>query len=81
MSPKNPLFIVNKKSGVVQQSSNLFDALIKKLGIDEFIQMIKDFIDFLLKEAKTYVMLTVMEKFLQQIVETIQKFKPQFKMG
>ena len=59
MKAKNPLYVVTKEGNVVEEAVNMFDALVKKLEIEPFVELIKNIL--LDKIGKEYFVQGILE--------------------
>lgn len=78
MKKKNPLYVVKGKD--VEEASNAFDMLIKKLNLEPLISVLKNILEMLLEMATSYAMFSVVKDFVDHIVKRIELFQ-NFKMA
>ena len=69
---KNPLYVVNKKKGIVEEAQGLFDYFTKLLNLDPAIQFFHGFIQSLMHQANAYVYLEMINEFLTVLIDKIK---------
>lgn len=66
MKNKNPLYVVKGKD--VQEASNVFDLVIKKLSLEPVIQVMQNLLQMILDTIKTYPTFIAMKKLLDELI-------------
>ncbi len=69
---KNPLYVVTNNGKDVEQTSGIFDALIKMAGIEDAVDILSDLFKDLLDLVSNFAMVKVISEYLDQIVEGLQ---------
>ena len=71
---KNPLYVVTQNVKVVEEAQNQLDRFVKKFNLGPVIKLWEDLITFLLSQVKSYPMLVVVQKLVDQWVLLLEKF-------
>ena len=71
---KNPLYVVTQNGKVVEEAQNQLDRFVKKFNLGPVIKLWEDLITFLLSQVKSYPMLVVVQKLVDQWVLLLEKF-------
>ena len=66
MKNKNPLYVVKGKD--VQEASNVFDLVIKKLSLEPVIQVMQNLLQMILDSMKTYPTFIAMKKLFDELM-------------
>jgi len=76
MKEKNPLYVVKGKT--VLEAKGVFDAIVKKLGLEPAIDMLKNVVEMLLKQVTNYhtfiLIKQVVDELLAKVIALAQKF-------
>lgn len=70
---KNPLYVVTNKGQDVEEAENLFDALVKKLGIEPVISILEGLLQEILQQVSNYAVFMATKAFIDQLVENLEK--------
>lgn len=70
---KNPLYVVTNKGQDVEEAENIFDAIIKKLGIEPIVSILEGMIQEMLQQVSSYAAFEVIKNFIDQLVEALEK--------
>ena len=70
---KNPLFVVTNKGQDVEEAENLFDALVKKLGLAPVISILEGILQELLNGVTSYSGFMVFKGFIDELVLMLEK--------
>jgi len=83
MAKQNPLFVVTDNGKTVEEADHIFDAIIKKLGLEEFIVVLKGILKSLIElieQTNSLVMLEhiskILDKFIANLDYVIKKIDP-----
>ncbi|HAZ14804.1 MAG: hypothetical protein A2X86_22225 [Bdellovibrionales bacterium GWA2_49_15] len=71
---KNPLYVVTQNGKVVEEAHNQLDRFVKKFNLGPVLKLWEDLIAFLLSQVKSYPMLVVVQKMVDQWVLLLEKF-------
>lgn len=75
---KNPLFVVTNKGKDVEHAKNMFEVLVKKLGLTKTVSEIErafhDFIQFLMSFIQNYAFFIAIKNMLDAMVEKLEAF-------
>ncbi len=71
---KNPLFVVTNKGKDVEEAQGLFDAWIKRLGLTEAVETLKQILQTLLAQVQSYAMFLAVKELLDKLVATLETF-------
>ena len=72
MKNKNPLYVIKGKN--VEQANSFLDLIIKKLDLEEAINIFKNIVSILLSQVQTYAVFESVTKFVNDLLEKIKKF-------
>ncbi len=75
---KNPLYVVTQNGKVVEEAKGHLDRIVKQLNLGPVIKMWEELVAFLLSQVKSYPMLVVVQKFVDQWVTLLDKFLKDF---
>jgi len=67
---KNPLFVVTNDGKDVEQAEGLWDAIVKKLYLQPFIDFFNILFELLLDNIKSYAWFNALKNRFDQILET-----------
>jgi hypothetical protein len=70
----NPLYVVTNNGTQVEEAKNFLDLWIKKLGLEDSIQMLSNILEMLLKSVETYPMFLEVKKVMDQLLEKLINF-------
>ena len=70
---KNPLFVVTNDGQDVEQADGIFDAIIKKLGLEPLIEILNDTLEQMIASCSSYAMIEVLSNLLEDITESLEK--------
>jgi hypothetical protein len=70
---KNPLFVVTNKGQDVEEATNIFDALVKRLGLAPVISILEGMLQELLSNVSSYSGLMVLKGFIDELVLMLEK--------
>ncbi len=73
MVKKNPLFVVTNGGVDVEQAQGLFDAFVKKLGLDPVIEFIEVIIQALMEQVGGLAALELIRGFLDEVIDALEK--------
>lgn len=77
---KNPLYVVTNDGKDVLEASNLFDALVKRLGLEPVIKQLEALLQMMLSMASSYAFFVAIKEWLDQLVarleELVKKIDP-----
>jgi hypothetical protein len=69
---KNPLFVVTNDGQDVEQASGLFDAFVKKLGLEPLLEIFDEILEQIIAACSNYAMIEVLSAWLEQITEGLE---------
>jgi hypothetical protein len=69
---KNPLYVVTEKGKTVQAATGPWDAIIKRFGMAPYLQMLQDFLNFILKNLVAH---AGVDKVLGQVQAWLGQFE------
>lgn len=72
---KNPLYVVTNDGKDVVQAFGVFDMLVKKLGLEPIMQILKSLIDLLSDQVGNYGFFLFLQEFIDQIVDGLTGLK------
>ena len=72
--PKNPLYVVKKKSNVVEEASGLVDLIVKKLNMEPAIQILNNIFQLLLGMVQDYPTFKAIKEVIDLLVGKLQLF-------
>ena len=52
---KNPLYVVTNSGSTVEQAANIFDAVVKKLGLVPVVEFFHDFLIWLFEQFNSFI--------------------------
>ena len=70
---KNPLFVVTNHGQDVEQAEGLFDAMIKKLGLEPLLEIFDEILEQLISACGNYGMIQVLSEWLEQVTEFLER--------
>ncbi|EQC48471.1 hypothetical protein M899_1957 [Bacteriovorax sp. BSW11_IV] len=70
---KNPLYVVTNNGKDVEEVGNIFEAIVKKLGLEPVIALFQTLIDELLKNINSYAMLLAVQEFIDKLLESMKE--------
>lgn len=70
---KNPLYVVTNKGQDVEPAESIFDALVKKLGLEPVLLILDGVLQELLGQVNSYSAFQVFKNFIDQLVEALEK--------
>lgn len=70
---KNPLYVVTNNGKDVEEAENLFDALVKKLGLEPVITILESLLQELINQVSSYGAFVAVKAFIDQFVEALEK--------
>ncbi|MBI2522306.1 MAG: hypothetical protein HYV97_17940 [Bdellovibrio sp.] len=71
---KNPLYVVTQNGKVVEEAQNHLDRLVKKFNLGPVLKLWEDLFAFFLSQIKSYPMLVVVQKLIDQWTLFLEKF-------
>ncbi|EQC50892.1 hypothetical protein [Bacteriovorax sp. DB6_IX] len=72
---KNPLYVVTNDGKDVEQAEGFFDAIIKKFGLEPFIQVFNSILSLLSDQVGNYGFFLFLQEFVDQVVENLEELK------
>ena len=73
MSKKNnPLFVVTNKGKDVEMAESFVDALVKKFNLQPIINILEMMYQFLLEKVNSYATFQILQKFLDDLVLSLE---------
>lgn len=69
MKNKNPLYVV--KGSTVLEAKNLFDMVLKRMGLEGVYEILMNILKMLLEQVKSYPMLMVVNGIVDQLVNKV----------
>lgn len=69
----NPLFVVTNNGQDVEEAQGLFDALVKKLGLEPLIEFMNTIIQMIMEQVGGMVALELVRGFLDELVDALEK--------
>lgn len=63
---KNPLYVVKGKD--VQEASNMFDLMVKKLNLEPVVLFIQNMLKMILENIKSYPTFVALKGFLDELI-------------
>lgn len=69
---KNPLYVVTNDGQTVEKADNMFDAWVKKMGLQPLVDLINEMIQFLLSQVTNYAFFMVFKDFVDDLVEKLE---------
>lgn len=70
---KNPLYVVTNGGKDVEEVGNLFEVLIKKLGLESVVDFFNSLLEELLKNVNSYAMLVAIQEFIDNLVTQLKE--------
>ena len=70
---QNPLFVVTNKGKDVEDVQGIFDALVKKLGLEPALKMLQGLLDFMAQEVQNYATLKAVNDLLTWLMAELKK--------
>lgn len=77
---KNPLYVVTNDGKDVETATNLFDMLVKKLGLAPVIEIFKNMIEHLTHMTGNYGVFLFLQELIDNFVTTLESIISQIKM-
>ncbi len=70
---KNPLFVVTNNGQDVEEAESLFDALIKKMGLEPILEFMNTIIQIIMEQVGGMVALELIRGFIDELVDALEK--------
>ena len=75
---KNPLYVITNKGQDVEEAENLFDAIVKKLGLGPVILILEGILQEMLQQVSSYAFFMVVKAYIDELVELLEKLIKKF---
>ncbi|MCP4914740.1 MAG: hypothetical protein GY909_16605 [Oligoflexia bacterium] len=69
----NPLFVVTNNGQDVEEAAGMFDALIKKLGLEPVLEVFQQILEMLLSQVQSYAAFEMAKQFVDEFVDQLEK--------
>lgn len=69
----NPLFVVTNNGQDVEEAAGMFDALVKKLGLEPVLEIFQQILEMLLSQVQTYAAFEMAKQFVDEFVDQLEK--------
>jgi hypothetical protein len=68
---KNPLYVISEDDSVVQEAFGYWDLLIKKLGLEPLMIMVREFFITMLSQVNNYQMFVIVKSVIDSWIEKL----------
>ncbi|OIQ16401.1 MAG: hypothetical protein BM556_14760 [Bacteriovorax sp. MedPE-SWde] len=72
---KNPLYVVTNDGKDVEQAEGMFDAVIKRFGLEPLMELFKSVLSMLSSQVGNYGFFLFLQEFVDEIVDSLEDIK------